>query len=106
MKTEDQKISRLEIVMVKNEEIDLFASLVLLENGKAVVHGRVILGIDKKLQFSSDTHFKGALQSEFLSACRTIADFYGADLFRYRISLQPRDLKSLSEQQIPYYLLN
>ena len=63
------KINDFEIVMVKNERVDLFASLVSLKGGKAVVNGQVILGHEKRVQFSSDTNFRGALRSEFLAAC-------------------------------------
>ena len=106
MKSEDQKISGFEIVMVKNEQINLFASLVTLENGKAVVHGQVILGREEKLQFSSDTHFKGALRSEFLSACQVIADFYGANLLRRKIPLSSAVGLNADRGSIPLNLLN
>jgi hypothetical protein len=106
MGKESQKICRLEIVWVKNEHIDLFASMVSLENGKAVVNGRIILGDEKKLLISSDTNFKGALRSEFLSACRAIADYYGADLCRQKISLFSRTDNASLHQKPPFYALN
>ena len=106
MKSEDQKISGFEIVMVKNEQIDLFASLVTLENGNAVVHGQVILGTEEKLQFSSDTNFQGALRSEFLSACQVIADFYGADLIKRKVELPKQPEKAISARNMPLVSLN
>ena len=63
MKAEDPKIRGFEVVMVKNEHIDLFASLVSLDNGKAVVEGRVILGEEKKLQSLNVTFRSDSVES-------------------------------------------
>ena len=101
-----RKFSALEIVLVKNEHVDLFASLFTLENNQAMVHGRVILGNEKKLCFSSDQNFRGALRSEFLATCRTIADFYGARLLMRQIRLPAPDETLASFQRQPFYAMN
>jgi hypothetical protein len=106
MENADRKVSALEIVLVKNEHVDLFASLFTLENDQAIVRGRVILGNEKKLCFSSDQNFKGALRSEFLSACRTIADFYGAELLTHQIRLPAPNQNAVSAQRLPFYAMN
>jgi hypothetical protein len=101
-----RKFSALEIVLVKNEHVDLFASLFTLENNQAMVHGRVILGNEKKLCFSSDQNFRGALRSEFLSACRSIADYYGAEFFTQKLSLRSAAGMSSKGGRSPFHLLN
>jgi hypothetical protein len=106
MKNAYLTIREFEIVLVKNKQIDLFASMVSLENGKAVVNGRIVLANQKKMIFSTDTNFKGALRSEFLLACQTIAAYYGADVFTHKINLVPQVKKSSSLQQTPFYALN
>ena len=106
MATENRKINGFEIVLIKNEQVDLFASLVSLENGEAVVNGRVVLGSEEKLLFSSGTHFKGALRSEFLAACQVIADFYGADLIKRKVELPKKPQKTMPAQNMSLVSLN
>jgi len=95
-----------EIVLAKNDQIDLFANLVSLKDGSFVVCGRVVFDDEKKLLFSNDGEFRGVQRSEFLATCQSIADSHGAELLRRRLPLLSPAAKNFKNSPIPRYMLN
>ena len=73
-----------EVFVIQTEAIGFFGVLVKEKAGKLVVYGKVRFQDGTRWAFHSPAGERAALSNKLATLCKTIAGFYGTDVFRQK----------------------